>query len=44
MTRWHVVWQDHRLYLECERKTDCGWRIQIVTVPREDADSPLPIR
>jgi len=44
MTRWHVVGEDHKLYLECERKKDCGWRIQIVVVSKEDhPDAPLPM-
>lgn len=43
MTRWHVVWEDGKLYLECERKKECGWRIQIVVVSKEDPNAPLPM-
>lgn len=43
MTRWHVVWEDGKLYLECERKAECGWRVQIVVVSKEDPNTPLPL-
>jgi hypothetical protein len=43
MTRWHVVCENHKLYLECERKTECGWRIQIAVVPEHDPAAPLPM-
>jgi hypothetical protein len=39
MTRWHVVRENDKLYLECERKTVCGWRTQIVEVATEDPDA-----
>jgi hypothetical protein len=43
MTRWHVVCENRKLYLECERKTECGWRIQIAVVSEQDPAAPLPI-
>jgi hypothetical protein len=44
MTRWHVVVENGKLHLECERKTDCGWRIQIAVVSEQADDGELPIR
>jgi hypothetical protein len=43
MTRWHLVVENGKLYLECERKTECGWRIQIALVSEQTTDGQLPL-